>query len=48
MIEHEFRMARAIVSADHYAAMLRMESMLGRRGAKTFLLEANDRALAIP
>ena len=40
--------APAIVSADDYPAMIKLESVLGRRGAKTFLLESSDRNAAIP
>lgn len=48
VIIHEFLTRPAIVSADHYPAMLKLEASLGRRGAKTFLLEASDRNAAIP
>ena len=48
VITHEFQTSPAIVSAADYPALLKLESVLGRRGAKTFLLEASDRNAAIP
>ncbi len=48
VIIHEFETTPAIVSADDYPAMLKLESILGRRGAKTFLLEASERNPALP
>ncbi len=48
VILHEFQNAPAIVSADNYPALLHLESVLGRRGARTFLLEASERNAAIP
>ncbi len=48
VIVHEFQTTPAIVSANDYPAMLKLESVLGRRGAKTFLLEGGDRNSALP
>jgi hypothetical protein len=39
VITHEFETSPAIVEPNDYAAMLKVESALGRKGSKVFLLE---------
>ena len=48
VIVHEFETSPAIVSANDYPAILKMEWALGKKSSKTFLLEAGDRNTAIP
>jgi hypothetical protein len=39
VITHQFETSPAIVNPKDYAAMLKVESALGRRGSKVFLLQ---------
>jgi len=48
VIVHEFQTFPAIVSAKDYPQMLKLESALGRKASKTFLLESSERATALP
>jgi transglutaminase-like putative cysteine protease len=48
VIVHEMETRPAIVSAEDYPAMLKLETTLGRKDSKTLLLESSDRSPILP